>query len=75
LQLGFDADARGYEVAAGILRDLGATSVRLMTNNPQKIAGLEAAGVPVTPEAHWVGGTEHSAEYLEVKKSKLGHIA
>ncbi|MDX2090780.1 MAG: GTP cyclohydrolase II [Kofleriaceae bacterium] len=76
LQLGFDADLRSYDLAAGILRDLGVTSVRLMTNNPQKIAGLESAGVVVeTQESHWVGGSEHSEGYLDVKKKKLGHLA
>jgi GTP cyclohydrolase II len=47
LALGFDADLRSYDLAAGILRDLGVTSVRLMTNNPDKRAGLERAGVRV----------------------------
>ena len=76
LALGFDADLRSYDLAAGILRDLGVTSVRLMTNNPQKIAGLERAGVVVdTQESHWVDATEHSESYLATKKSKLGHIA
>jgi GTP cyclohydrolase II len=76
LQLGFDADLRSYDLAAGILRDLGVSSVRLMTNNPDKLAGLAKAGVEVAAhEPHWVGSTEHSAEYLEVKKSKLGHLA
>ena len=75
LQLGFDADLRSYDLAAGILRDLGVTSVRLMTNNPQKIAGLEHAGVVVrAQESHWVGSTEHSAGYLAAKKTRLGHI-
>lgn len=73
--LGFAADARGYDLAADILRDLGATSVRLMTNNPDKIAGLERAGVPVVREAHWSGHTPHSEGYLDTKKSKLGHLA
>jgi GTP cyclohydrolase II len=76
LALGFEADLRSYDLAAGILRDLGVTSVRLMTNNPQKIAGLEAAGMKVAAkESHWVGESEHSAEYLNVKKTKLGHLA
>lgn len=76
LALGFDADLRSYDLAAGILRDLGATGVRLMTNNPQKIAGLQQAGVPVIAhESHWVTGTEHSDSYLATKKAKLGHIS
>ncbi|HMG22394.1 MAG TPA: GTP cyclohydrolase II [Kofleriaceae bacterium] len=76
LQLGFDADLRSYDLAAGILADLGASSVRLMTNNPQKISGLERAGVVVAAhESHWVASTEHSAGYLAAKKTKLGHLA
>lgn len=75
LQLGFDADLRSYDLAAGILGDLGVTSVRLMTNNPRKIHGLERAGVVVSAhEPHWVGSTEHSAGYLAAKKTKLGHL-
>jgi GTP cyclohydrolase II len=75
LQLGFDADHRSYDLAAGILADLGVTSVRLMTNNPQKISGLQGAGVQVAAhESHWVGSTEHSAGYLAAKKTKLGHL-
>jgi GTP cyclohydrolase II len=76
LQLGFDADLRSYDLAAGILRDLGVSSVRLMTNNPRKIQGLERAGMVVNAhESHWVASTEHSAEYLAAKKTKLGHLA
>ena len=75
LALGFDADLRSYDLAAGILRDLGITSVRLMTNNPKKIAGLEKAGVVVgAHESLWVDANEHSAAYLATKKSKLGHL-
>jgi GTP cyclohydrolase II len=75
LQLGFDADLRSYDLAAGILGELGVASVRLMTNNPQKIAGLERAGVIVAAhEPHWVGSTEHSAGYLAAKKTRLGHL-
>ena len=76
LALGFAADARSYELAAAILRDLGVQSVRLMTNNPKKIAGLEQAGVVVAAhESHWVAGTADSQSYLDTKKSKLGHLA
>ncbi len=76
LELGLAADSRSYEVAAQILRDLGVASVRLMTNNPDKIAGLAAAGVAVDAhESHWVGATKDSESYLDTKKTKLGHLA
>jgi len=76
LQLGFEADLRSYDLAAAILGDLGVGSVRLMTNNPQKISGLERAGVVIEAhESHWVGSNEHSAGYLAAKKTKLGHLA
>ena len=75
LQLGFEADLRSYDLAAGILHDLGVTSVRLMTNNPKKLSGLERAGVAIfAHEPHWVSPTEHSAGYLAAKKAKLGHL-
>jgi GTP cyclohydrolase II len=75
LALGFDADHRSYDLAAGILHDLGVASVRLMTNNPAKGAGLEAAGVRVDAlEPHRAGETEHNAGYLEAKRLKLGHL-
>ena len=76
LKLGFDADGRSYDLAARILGDLGVTSVRLMTNNPNKLTGLEEAGVVVEAhEPHWVEANPHSEGYLAVKKDKLGHIA
>jgi GTP cyclohydrolase II len=75
LALGFEADLRSYDLAAGILADLGVTSVRLMTNNPAKQEGLVRAGVKVDAlEAHWVGASEHNADYLEAKRLKLGHL-
>jgi GTP cyclohydrolase II len=75
LALGFDADLRSYDLAAGILRDLEVTSVRLMTNNPKKTAGLEKAGVVVdAQESLWVDATEHSAAYLATKRARLGHV-
>lgn len=75
LQLGFDPDHRSYEIAAGILRDLGVASVRLMTNNPGKLDGLIAAGVPAIHEPHWVQTGTEAADYLAAKKRRLGHIA
>ena len=73
-QLGFAADLRTYELAATILGDLGVRSVTLMTNNPEKVRGLEEAGVPVERRvSHWGTENEHNQEYLEVKRAKLGH--
>jgi GTP cyclohydrolase II len=75
LELGFAADQRSYDLAAEILRDLGVTSVKLMTNNPAKRKGLEDAGVVVDAvEAHRAGATERNADYLAAKRAKLGHL-
>ena len=75
LELGFEADARSYDLAAQILRDLGVTSVRLMTNNPAKRRGLEEHGMKVIAlEPHHAGITEHNAHYLEAKREKMGHL-
>jgi GTP cyclohydrolase II len=76
LALGFEADARSYDMAGAILRDLDIRSVRLLTNNPLKVKGLEDAGVVVAKrEAHWVGENQHNAGYLAVKRRKMGHHA
>ena len=73
-QLGFAADLRSYDLAATILADLGVRSVALMTNNPDKVAGLEKAGVRVVERVpHWGEAQEHNQDYLAVKRSKLGH--
>src|SRR4051812_44730708 len=74
LALGFEADSRRYDLAASILADLGVRSIRLLTNNPLKVAGLRSAGVPVADRiAHWVGENQHNAAYLAVKRRKMGH--
>lgn len=75
LALGFAADERTYETAASIIKELGIKSVRMMTNNPDKLEGLRRAGVSIAEQVpHWVSTTEHSEAYLETKKTKLGHI-
>jgi GTP cyclohydrolase II len=72
--LGFHPDLRSYALAAAILRDLEVRSVALMTNNPDKLAELEKAGVHVQRRVpHWVDETRHNQDYLAVKRSKLGH--
>jgi GTP cyclohydrolase II len=72
--LGFADDARRYDVAADILRDLGVHRVALMTNNPGKVRGLEAGGIQVAERvALRAEPNEHNAEYLAVKARKMGH--
>jgi GTP cyclohydrolase II/3,4-dihydroxy 2-butanone 4-phosphate synthase/GTP cyclohydrolase II len=74
LALGFEADERRYDLAAAILKDLGVRSIRLLTNNPTKVAGLRASGVIITERiSHWVGENQYNSDYLAVKRRKMGH--
>ena len=74
-KLGFKADHRGFELPAGILEALGVKQVRLLSNNPDKIAALEAAGVAVVERVPCeVEPQARSEEYLKTKKEKLGHL-
>lgn len=73
-RLGFGADERLFEPAAEMLRRLGLTRVRLLTNNPDKVAGLEACGIAVTERiAHTFPANPHNADYLATKKKRSGH--
>jgi len=74
-QLGFEADLRVYELPGAILRYFGVKAVRLMTNNPEKIAAMEAAEIVVTERVpcNAVRG-RHSARYLKTKKKRMGHL-
>jgi 3,4-dihydroxy 2-butanone 4-phosphate synthase / GTP cyclohydrolase II len=75
LRLGLPADLRDYGIGAQILVDLGLSSIRLLTNNPKKIVGLEGYGLAVTdqvPIEHPPG--DHNREYLRAKKERLGHM-
>jgi 3,4-dihydroxy 2-butanone 4-phosphate synthase/GTP cyclohydrolase II len=75
LELGFPADLRDYGVGAQILTDLGLTTIRLLTNNPRKIVGLEGHGLHVTETVPIeVPPQEHNLRYLRVKRDKLGHV-
>lgn len=75
LQLGFPADLRNYREAAIILRDLGIQRVRLMTNNPRKVAALEELGFTVVERVPIeLPPTEHNHRYLRTKRDKLGHL-
>lgn len=74
LQLGFPADAREYTAAADILSDLGIDEVRLLTNNPDKLAQLKDHGVNVVDRVPLVVGvTNHNRGYLQVKRDRMGH--
>ena len=74
-KLGFAADSRDYDFAAAALKALGVRSVRLLSNNPDKIAQLERAGIrvveriPCRPRAN-----HHSRAYLRTKQNKMGHL-
>jgi GTP cyclohydrolase II len=74
-KLGFAADCRDYDLAAGALKLLGVSRVRLMTNNPDKVAALENAGITVTERVSAEVETQESFErYLKTKQEKMGHI-
>src|SRR5690242_5150703 len=74
LELGLPADAREYSSGAQMLADLGVRSVRLLTNNPAKVAGLTACGVEVTARAALPAAvTPYNIRYLTTKRDRLGH--
>lgn len=76
LRLGFADDERDYAHAAAILRELGIDEVRLLTNNPNKVAALEAEGIKVAERVtHHMPSNPHNADYLAVKRSKSGHLS
>jgi 3,4-dihydroxy 2-butanone 4-phosphate synthase / GTP cyclohydrolase II len=73
--LGFPPDPRDYGIGAQILVDLGVRSMRLLTNNPSKRAGLEGYGLTIAERVPLqTHPTEHNIEYLRTKKAKLGHL-
>jgi 3,4-dihydroxy 2-butanone 4-phosphate synthase/GTP cyclohydrolase II len=75
IALGFPADLRDYGIGAQILSDLGLSSIRLMTNNPKKIIGLEGYGLKVSKRIPLeVKPNPTSRRYLKTKKEKLGHL-
>lgn len=73
--LGFDVDLRDYGVGAQILCDLGLKNIRLITNNPKKVVGLEGYGIRIIERVPIVcPATIHNEKYLKTKKEKMGHI-
>ncbi|MBV9527283.1 MAG: GTP cyclohydrolase II [Sphingomonas sp.] len=74
-RLGFADDERGYAEAAAMLRALGVDRIRLLTNNPNKVAGLESAGIGVVERVgHHMPANPHNADYLATKHSRSGHL-
>ena len=75
-RLGFPDDTRDYGLAAAMLRALGIDAVRLLTNNPGKLGGLEAEGIGVVERvAHHMPVNPHNADYLATKRDRSGHLA
>ncbi len=75
LHLGFEADRRDYGIGSQILRDLGLTKLRIMTNNPRKIYGLEGFGLSIVERVPLeIPPHEQNRDYLQTKKDKLGHM-
>ena len=74
-ELGYDNDYREYKLPAEILRQLGVKEVRLISNNPEKVAAVENAGIKVVERVSAdVEPYEHSENYLRTKKEKMGHL-
>ncbi|HEX6713238.1 MAG TPA: GTP cyclohydrolase II, partial [Thermoleophilaceae bacterium] len=75
LKLGLPADLRDYGIGAQILVDLGLSKIRIMTNNPKKIIGLEGYGLEVTDQVRIEQvPNEHNLAYLRAKKERMGHL-
>ena len=75
VHLGFKPDQRDYGIGAQMLSDLGLTTIRLLTNNPQKRAGLEGYGLSIVERVSLIiEPTKHNIQYLKAKEKKLGHI-
>ena len=73
-RLGHDADLRDYGIGAQILADLGLTTIRLLTNNPKKVIGLEGYGLKIVEQIPIVAEpTPYNVDYLRTKKEKMGH--
>jgi 3,4-dihydroxy 2-butanone 4-phosphate synthase/GTP cyclohydrolase II len=75
IELGFEEDLRSYGIGAQILVDLGVKKMRLMTNNPKKIVGLEGYGVEIVERVPIeIKPNENNIRYLKTKRDKMGHL-
>jgi 3,4-dihydroxy 2-butanone 4-phosphate synthase/GTP cyclohydrolase II len=75
ITLGFDADLRDYRMPAEILKYLGAIRIHLLSNNPEKVQGLEREGIRVEKRIPLeIPPHSHTRDYLKIKKEKLGHL-
>ena len=74
-KLGFGMDLREYGIGAQILADLGLKSIRLLTNNPRKLVGLEGYGLKIERQVPLkIKPNPHNAKYLKTKREKMGHL-
>jgi 3,4-dihydroxy 2-butanone 4-phosphate synthase/GTP cyclohydrolase II len=74
-RLGYGADLRHYGIGAQILIDLGVRDIRLLTNNPKKVVGLDGYGLRIVEQLKIeIPANEHNRRYLRTKREKLGHL-
>ena len=75
LKLGYPMDLREYGLGAQILVDLGLKTIRLLTNNPKKVVGLEGYGLEIVEQVPiQIKANPHNKKYLKTKREKLGHL-
>ena len=75
IKLGFPPDLRNFGVGAQILTDLGLQKIKLLTNNPKKIYGIEGYGLEIVDRVPIKGHShEHNERYLDTKRDKMGHL-
>ena len=75
LKLGYGSDLREYGIGAQILVDLGVKSIRLLTNNPKKVVGLDGYGLEIVEQVPiTTSSNPHNEKYLATKKKKMGHL-
>ena len=74
-RLGYDMELREYGLGAQILADLGLKTIRLLTNNPRKVVGLEGYGLKIVEQVPIrIKSNPHNERYLKTKRQKMGHL-